>query len=254
MRLSFLTYNIQDGGRARERDLIEILSAASADVIVLQEVIETEFVARLGERVGAEWFVAESNSERRLALVSRYPLSEAESFHPPVLRHALLAARIEYAPGNHLDVFGVHLAAPAYTLWVEMRRLREVTAVLGQIKRRAGEAVVIGGDFNSIAPGDRVDFTGVPDRVRWAVYLQGGLVARQVIGRMQKAGFVDCYRALDSNEPGFTLPSDPPQVRLDYFFVNARLRPALRACQVVQTPAAVRSVSDHLPVRLELEL
>lgn len=254
MRLTVLTWNILDGGRGREAGLTETIAAQNADVVFLQEVMAREFVTQLAARLGAECYIAESRSGRHVALLSRLGIVDASCVQPNILRHGLLKAQVEYAPGKRLNVFGVHLAAPAYTLPVELWRWREIGFVLSEAARAQGEAKVIAGDFNSIAPGDRVDLSGLPSRVRGAVYVQGGLLARQVIGRMRGAGFIDAFRALNPHADGFTLPPSPPRVRLDYIFVSAALRAALAECRVVAMPHSAGPLSDHLPVRLELDL
>ncbi|HZQ08126.1 MAG TPA: endonuclease/exonuclease/phosphatase family protein [Anaerolineae bacterium] len=253
MRLRFLTYNILDGGTGREALLDEIIAAQNADVILLQEVIEPQFVVNLAAQLQTEYYIAESNSPRQLALLTRLPLRAASSFHPNALRHGVLEATLEYMPEQTLTLFGVHLSAPAYTLLVELYRLRELSLILKHIEAQHAARYIIAGDFNSIAPGDMVDLSGVPWTVRASVILQGGLIARQVIGRLRAKGYVDCFRALHHNERGFTLPPNPPRVRLDYFFVNNILRAHLCACEVISSPEGVKRASDHLPVMMELE-
>lgn len=254
MRVTFLTYNILDGGRGRENDLSEIIAAQNADVILLQEVTEKNFVAELAARLNANYFIATSNSARTLAFLTRLPIQNASSFHPRILRHTCLQAELAYAPQETFTIFGIHLAAPAYTLRVELYRLRELNLILKQIAETSAQKMILGGDFNSIAPSDELDLSGLPWQVRASVVLQGGLMARQVIGKLRARHFVDCYRELHPRENGFTLPPQPPRVRLDYFFVNDALRQNLRACDVIVTPTCVSRASDHLPVRMELEL
>lgn len=254
MRVTFLTYNILDGGRGRENDLFEIITAQNADVILLQEIIEKKFVIELAARLNLNYFIAKSNSVRTLALLTRFPMRDASSFHPSILRHTCLKAALAYAPQETFTIFGIHLAAPAYTLRVELYRLRELNLILKQIEQARAEEIILAGDFNSIAPGDELDLTGLTWQVRASVVLQGGLMARHVIQKIRRHQFVDCYRELHPRENGFTLPPHPPRVRLDYFFVNNALRQNLRACDVVITPLSVQRASDHLPVRMVLEL
>jgi endonuclease/exonuclease/phosphatase family metal-dependent hydrolase len=71
---------------------------------------------------------------------------------------------------------------------------------------------------------------------------------------MRARRFTDAFRILNPEANGFTFPAPDPNARLDYFFVNGALCPTLRQCEVVVSPANVRSASDHLPLRLELEL
>lgn len=250
--LRFLTYNILDGGRGREQELFQIIAAQNADVILLQEVAEREFVEGLAGQLGLGFFIAESNSWLTIALLTRLPIVSASDYHPRILRHTCLQATLERAPGQTLSVFGVHLGAPAYTLPIELYRLRELNLILNHIRQADVAQVILGGDFNSIAPGDHPDFSGLPLRLRLSIFLQGGYLARQVIGTLRARGFMDAFRALNPNENGFTLPASRPNTRLDYFFVNAALRPHLEKCAAVVTPLGVKTASDHLPVLMEL--
>lgn len=211
-------------------------------------------MTELAEQYSYEFFIAESNSKRTIALLSRQPITSATSFHPPILRHTCLLAAVRVDSERTLTLIGVHLAAPAYTFLVEMYRLREWKVISQHIGKTDAEMCVLAGDFNSFAPGDKVDLGGLPWTVRASVILQGGLIARQVIGSIRRAGFLDCFRELHPQEHGFTLPPEPPRVRLDYFFINEMLRPRLRACSVVTAPENVKRASDHLPVRMELDL
>jgi exonuclease III len=249
----FLTYNILDGGRGREKELEDIIAAQNADVVLLQEVMDVEFITRLAARLKTECYVAGSNSGARLALLSRLPIIRAASFHPAVLRHTCVEAVVGYAPDKTLKVVGVHLAAPAFTLPIEIYRLRELNVILKRIRESVAERVVVAGDFNSIAPGDRLELAGLPVRVRLAVFLQGGYLARQVIGKMRSQGFTDVFRNLNPQERGYTFPASQPDARFDYFFVNDALRQNLRACYVVVNPPNVQAASDHLPVALEMD-
>ena len=254
MALTFLTYNILDGGRGREQELFEIIAAQNADVILLQEAVEKEFVVELAARLNANYFIAESNSWRTIALLTRLPIQNASSFQPRILRHTCLQATLEYAPQKTLAIFGIHLCAPAYTLLVEMYRLRELNLILKHIAATRAEKVILAGDCNAIAPGDKPDFSHLPFSLRLSIFLQGGYVARQAIAKIRAHGFTDVFRAAHPNENGYTLPASQPNTRLDYFFVNDALRQTVRACDVVITPLGVSRASDHLPVRMEIEL
>lgn len=251
--MTFLTYNILDGGRGREQALINILTAQNADVILLQEVESGWDFTDILTRRGYGFYLAESNSPRNIALLSRLPPVRLEAFHPRRLRHTCLRAELEYAPGKTFTVYGVHLCAPAYTLPLEMYRLLELNVILKFVHRTATDKFLIAGDFNSIAPGDSPNFANLPFSLRLAVFLHGGYVARQVICYLRLRGFTDAYRSLNPTANGYTLPANQPNTRLDYFFLNPALKPALRACEVVTQPPLVQQASDHLPVRMELD-
>lgn len=252
--LRFLTYNILNGGRGREGELTEIIAAQQPDVILLQEVSGRDFVQSLARHLGHEFFVATSNSALTIALLTRLSIVNAADYHPNILRHTCLQATLEYASGQMLMVLGVHLGAPAYALPIEVYRLRELRLILNQLSRAESKRIVIGGDFNSIAPGDHPDFSRLPFRLRLSIFLQGGTVARQVIETMRGRGFTDAFRAMNPDEHGFTFPASQPNTRLDYFFVNAALRPHLQKCAAIVTPEGVKTASDHLPVLMQLAL
>jgi exonuclease III len=67
------------------------------------------------------------------------------------------------------------------------------------------------------------------------------------------AGYVDAFRTLHPEDPGFTLPTKGPQVRLDYVFVPKPHASRVLTCEVVRHPAAV-GASDHFPVVADLQL
>jgi exodeoxyribonuclease-3 len=61
------------------------------------------------------------------------------------------------------------------------------------------------------------------------------------------AGYVDAFKSLHPDDPGATLPTTDPHIRLDYVFVPNAQAGRLLACDVVRDPAAV-GASDHFPV------
>jgi endonuclease/exonuclease/phosphatase family metal-dependent hydrolase len=66
-------------------------------------------------------------------------------------------------------------------------------------------------------------------------------------------GYVDGYRILHKEEPGFTFPTWDPHLRLDYVFLPPTYAERLTACQVIQAePAAI--ASDHFPLLSVLEI
>jgi exonuclease III len=69
-----------------------------------------------------------------------------------------------------------------------------------------------------------------------------------------RAGWVDCFRLLHPQDDGFTLPTGRPDVRIDYVFASAVLKPSVRRCRVLREPAALESASAHYPIMTEFEL
>jgi endonuclease/exonuclease/phosphatase family metal-dependent hydrolase len=107
----------------------------------------------------------------------------------------------------------------------------------------------------------------VPDRLHWLnpllrllprsrllLWLLDSVAARCVprwsIAEIQRTGYVDCFRRMQPEEPGFTCPAIMPAGRIDFIFASPELAPRLCGCSVLSGGADVRGAqaSDHLPV------
>jgi exodeoxyribonuclease-3 len=132
----------------------------------------------------------------------------------------------------------------------EVLRWWEAKYVLSYLHHSHNTLCLIAGDFNAIAPGDKVNIDNMPNWLRWIIYLQGNRVYHFSIETFLSAGFIDCFRFLNSEE-GFTLPPPNPNSRLDYIFVNATMKAHLKKCWVVREPNSVNLASDHYPVMAE---
>lgn len=253
-RLKLLSYNILDGGVGRDTWIREILTQQAADMVLLQEVTNEGLFQGWASALSGNGLIARGRGKHSLGLITRLPLLEFKSVHPVPLRHPLLYARLNDSSGQTLDVIGVHLAAPAFNLPLELYRLRELDVVLKWIDTLGYTRAIVAGDFNSIAPGDSPNFHILPGWLRLSIFMQGGYIARQVIARMRAAGWLDAYRRVHPDDPGYTLPALAPNSRLDYIFVNDAVYRQVRACEVVRCPDVVRRASDHLPVAIEIEI
>jgi exodeoxyribonuclease-3 len=238
--LRILSYNICRGGRSREEALSATIAEARPDLVVFQEATDPAVVARIAAGTGmAEWA---SRPGESLAFMSRRTVRHNAWHRPRVSRHAFL--EIDPGPGE-LRVFGVHLAA-VFAAWTERRRVFELRALLASIARHQHGFHVLAGDFNTIAPGDLLDFRKLPHRLRALVWLSGGNIRWRTIQVILDAGYIDGYRTLHEGDPGFTFPTWSPHVRLDYVFVPGGFAHRLAACEILKTPAA-QSASDHFP-------
>ena len=83
------------------------------------------------------------------------------------------------------------------------------------------------------------------------MWLSGGRIRWRTIQTVLDAGYVDAFRLKHGSDPGHTLPTANPHIRLDYVFVPHRSPIASRACDVVRHAEAVRA-SDHFPVVADL--
>ena len=245
--IRLLTYNIQRGGTGREDALAATIASCSPDIVVLQEATRPQVIAALAARAGMAHWAARPNAS--LGFMSRVPIAYHAWHRPPVSRHAFL----EIVPeGTAFRVFGVHLSA-VFAAWTEHRRAFELRALLRAIRSHQHGFHALAGDFNTVAPGDVLDTAALPHKVRATLWLSGGRIRWRTIGRVLAAGYADTFRRLHPDDPGLTLPTSRPQVRLDYVFVPASSVARVTACNVVRTAAAAHA-SDHFPLLAEFDV
>jgi exodeoxyribonuclease-3 len=244
--LRVLSYNICRGGTGKEEQLAAVIAAVSPDIVILQEATVPHVVETLAARTG----MAQCASARgeSLAFMIRQKVRHIEWHHPRFSRHAFL----EVDPGpTELRIFGVHLSA-LYSAWTERHRVIELRALLGNIARHQDGFHLLAGDFNTLAPGDLLDFRKLPNRLRALVWLSGGRIRWRTIQLVLDAGYIDGYRERHGGSTGFTFPSWDPHVRLDYVFAPAVFASRVQSCEIVTHPAAP-AASDHLPLLAEVQ-
>ncbi len=252
MRL--LTYNIREGGVGRVEELAEVIRAANADVVALQEARDPALVERIANLAGFPF--SGSRRSHSTGFLSRIGVLDYGWRHPPRTRHALLEVSLSDGLPR---VFVLHLRA-WFSRWSEQRRARELRGLLEGIREQlvreqhAFAFHVLAGDFNALAPGERFDPSPMPAWIRGMIWLSGRDIARSTIEMMQRDGYVDAWRTVhpdSKQEPGFTFPVWNPHVRLDYVFTPASYASRVTACEVRRTPDATRSASDHFPLLVE---
>lgn len=249
-----MTYNVLDGGMSREDLIVEVLREVSADVVVLQEVLDEGFAQRMGDALGMQYFLARGNSKYHLAILSRWPISARQSHHPfPPIQQTVLEATIDCPNGRPLVVFGVH-PVPRPLVFLEVWRLWEMSVALKRLEQHGASACLLLGDFNACAPGDKPEVRRLGILNRVFILLQGQRIYRFAIRAILKAGMVDCFRLLHPDTDGFTYGPPAPVGRIDYIFASAALAPYLTKCFVAREPAAVDGASDHYPVVAEFAM
>ena len=149
-----------------------------------------------------------------------------------------------------MRVFGVHLSA-VHAAWTEQRRVFELRALLRSVERHQDGFHVLSGDFNTVAPGETLDVRSLPLRLRPFVWVSGGRIRWRTVQTVLDAGYVDSYRMKHVNDPGLTLPTTDPHIRIDYVFVPKAFTERVVRCDVVRHPDAVRA-SDHFPLVADL--
>lgn len=246
MTLRILSYNIRHGGSGREAALADVIRAAHPDVVVCQEASRPQVIEQLARDTGmTHWGSRRGNS---LGYLSRQPLDHVEWIKPRVSRHAF----IQIVPaGVPWRIVGVHLST-VHAAWTEQRRRYELRALLLAIQQHQHGPHVLVGDFNTLAPGELLDFNKLPARLRALVWLSGGTVRWRTIQGVLDAGYVDAFRVLQPDLVGYTFPTWDPHVRLDYLFVPQPCVSRVTRCQVFSA-THVREASDHFPLLAELQ-
>jgi exodeoxyribonuclease-3 len=242
-----LTYNIQHGGAGRTAAIARVINGCTPDLVLLQEATDPRNVEQLARATGmADWRAFPRQS---LGFLSRQPVSHCQWVRPRISRHAF----VEVVPaGDALRLFGVHLSA-VHAAWTERRRVLELRALLASVARHQHGFHVLAGDFNTVAPGEALELERLPLRLRPLVWISGGRIRWRTIQAVLDAGYTDAFRLKNPRDPGLTLPTSDPHVRLDYVFVPARHAGHVLACHVVRTPEAV-GASDHFPVVADLRI
>jgi exodeoxyribonuclease III len=179
--------------------------------------------------------------------MSRVPIAHHAWHKPRLSRHAFL----EIVPaGDPCRIFGLHLSA-VHSAWTEHRRVRETQALLKAIAQHQQGLHLLVGDFNTLAPNERLDVGMLPHRLKVLVWLSGGRIRWRTIRMILDAGYVDGFRNLHPAVAGLTFPVWNPHVRLDYLFLPAAFADRVKTCDVVMS-AEARTASDHYPLVAEV--
>ncbi|MBI5290976.1 MAG: endonuclease/exonuclease/phosphatase family protein [Chloroflexi bacterium] len=258
MRL--LTYNLYFGGADRAEQILAVLTHANADVIALTEADDRAVVEMLAARLGMVHQWARGSGDRHIATLSRFPIVDWHIYNRPPLSQAALETTLEIRPspigsevgGVGVTIYNVHLL-PYLFLPFELRRWQAVGCLLQIIRQQPSGPHLLVGDFNAIAPGDRVLQHLHPPRMRRQQALQFNIIFRLALRRLLSAGYTDCFRALHPADDGFTWMPPRPSTRYDYILADPTLARALTACRVVDDLPAIATASDHLPLMADFE-
>ena len=247
MMFRLLTYNILHGGGGRVDAIAQVINACAPDLVLLQEATNPANVERLAIATGME--DGRTFQRQSLGYLSRKKVSFFQWIRPRISRHAFL----EVVPaGDELRVFGVHLSA-VHAAWTERRRVLELHALLKSIDQHREGFHVLTGDFNTVAPGEEFNTDKLPFRLKPLIWLSGGSVRWRTIQTVLDAGYVDAFKLKNPTDPGMTLPTNDPHIRLDYVFVPHAHSTRVMACEVFRHSAAV-GASDHFPVVADLHV
>jgi exodeoxyribonuclease III len=245
MTFRLMTYNIRLGGKGRGEQIARIINACAPDLVLIQEGTRPALIAQIAADTGmSQWHAFRRQS---LGFMSRKPVSHASWHRPRFSHHAF----IEVLPAEiPVRFFGVHLSA-VHAALTERRRLYELRALLRSVQQREHGFHVLAGDFNTLAPGANLDIQKLPLRLRPFVWASGGRIKWRTVQTVLDAGYVDLFRELHPEDPGFTMPSASPHLRLDYAFVPRQFAGGVTACEIVRHPEAP-AASDHFPLVVDL--
>ncbi len=156
-----LSYNILVGGGRRIHQLTNIINSAQPDIVGLVEANKPQNVDEIAKRLGMHYRMSESCTQThkgQIALLSRLPILETRTYYlSRRYRKPLLEACIEEEDGHKLTVFVTHLSAAFYrSRGGDGQRRREVLDILRIMASKNGTPHLVMGDFNAIAPGDRL--------------------------------------------------------------------------------------------------
>jgi len=244
MRL--LSYNIRFGGVGREKQIASVIRECDPDLVVLQEATRPAVVEAIAAHSGMKHWGA--MADYSVAFISKVEIADYRWQELPRLERPFLEIALA---NSDTRVFGVHLSA-IHSNWTERRRTRELKALLECIKDHRQGFHVLTGDFNTLAPGERLDMRRLPRRLRLLALILGGRVRYTTIQMMLDEGYIDSYRLLCTDD-GFTFPVWDPHVRLDYVFVPADHLNRVAKCEVMDKIALARDASDHFPLLAEIE-
>lgn len=247
MTLRLLSYNIRFGGRGRERALVDVITAANPDVVLLQEATDPRVIEQLARDTALPHWG--SRPDYSIGFLTRVAVAHHAWHRPRNARHAFLELVLENVDCR---IFGLHLVA-WFSKWTERKRAAEIRALLDGIREHQHGFHLIAGDFNALAPGELLQVQRMPRWIRAMVWLSGRDIARDTIQLMLDEGYVDAWRRLHPQGEGYTFPTWDPHVRLDYAFVPDRDGDRVAVCEILFTPAqAVKDASDHAPMLIEV--
>lgn len=127
---------------------VNFFKVNKADVVVIQEVSETEFTD-IGQRLGVSYgYLSDcdcSAADTEVGILSRFPIEQADvAFNSEI--GAIVSAIITKGE-ERIRVFGVHLSPPYHNSWYQNRN--EMFDRLEQLSKSETLPVLIAGDFNT---------------------------------------------------------------------------------------------------------
>lgn len=168
--LTIMTYNILVGGSDGRINAIEaVIRQQTPDVVGLQEVNDPAACRALAARLGMQCVIGYAATGYHVALLSRWPIRAWAQHGRPVFQKGLIEAVIDL-PGEAQPwhIFVAHLTADFFRGHAaERQRVAEIRTVIDCMAeaRARGVPHLLMGDFNTLAPGEPFNATGLLARV-----------------------------------------------------------------------------------------
>jgi endonuclease/exonuclease/phosphatase family metal-dependent hydrolase len=248
VNLKVLSYNILRGGDGRERQLAGVINACAPDLVIFQEAYSAAVVSQLASSCGMPHWAASSGHS--VGFISRLPVASHVWRRVRWAKRAYLELVLSH---SGFRIFGVHLSA-VHSNVTEQRRAYEVRALLKSVERHQAGLHLVTGDFNTLAPDERLDMRRLPPHIRAFAFITGKTIRWVTVRMMLEAGYADGYRVLHPSGEGHTFPTSDPHVRLDYAFVPEGFKDRLTSCKVMRDAPGAHDASDHFPLLTELAI
>lgn len=267
-----MTFNIlRDGtgeGGDRRNQIAAVVRQHEPDILCMQEGGDNAFWSEMAKERGFK-HVQNIPGEFQPSLYSKLPIRQVAT-HSGV---KFVYFQIDLGRLT-LGVYSVHLMhwPPA-----EAERVVALNKLLTLMRAQGDALVCVAGDFNSRTRGEQGLNWGVERIAAFNKCTIGCNDWIRATDAMALAGFVDCYRRLNT-APGYSLHplvdsstegSDrisevelrrigdrffmPPVVRIDYVFANPALAERLISCNLDDSNEAF-GASDHLPLISTFEI
>ena len=155
-----LSYNILFGGGERIHRIEQVIRTVDPDVVGIVEAIDEEKLKELARCLGMDYCTNASPDgswQTSSALLSRLPIVQSRVHaRPGTIARPVLEATLEEAHGERLTAFVAHLVASfSQGRGNDRTRSREVREILRILRGNHGPHLVMG-DFNALAPGDKL--------------------------------------------------------------------------------------------------
>jgi len=253
--MKLATWNVNSLG-VRLPHLLDWLSSAQPDALVLQETKLTDDKFPVAELQAAGWQVAFHGQKtyNGVALISREPALDVQrnipGFEDPqarVIAGTVAGVRVigGYFPNGQ---------APDSDKFVYKMAWLDALQAWLRSELQQHPALALMGDFN-IAPDDR----DVYDPVAWAGQIHCTPQERAHFQALLSLGLVDAFRLFEQPPKSWSwwdyrnLAFRKNQgLRIDHILVSEALRTRVQRCEIDKAPRKLERPSDHTPVWAEI--